>query len=135
MKTSTIFSLLAFLATAALSAPVSLNKRDGIDSDILQFALTLEHLENAFYKHALSTWSEDQFIKANFSANVYSQLKYIAHDEEIHVQYLEAGLKAAGAAPVSYTHLDVYKRQCTLGRQTCTSRIRHLGVNLLVRNP
>lgn len=101
MKTSTIFSLLAFLATAALSAPVSLNKRDGIDSDILQFALTLEHLENAFYKHALSTWSEDQFIKANFSANVYSQLKYIAHDEEIHVQYLEAGLKAAGAAPVA----------------------------------
>jgi hypothetical protein len=30
----------------------------------------------------------------------YNELKFIAHDEEGHVTYLEAGLKAAGAMPV-----------------------------------
>ncbi|ODQ63387.1 hypothetical protein NADFUDRAFT_84512 [Nadsonia fulvescens var. elongata DSM 6958] len=90
----------ALLATSAIAAPASLVKRDNIDADILQFALTLEHLENAFYKKALSTWSVDDFTNAGFSADFYSQLKYIAHDEEAHVLYLEAGLKAAGASPV-----------------------------------
>lgn len=31
----------------------------------------------------------------------YDELKYIAHDEQGHVTYLEAGLKAAGATPVA----------------------------------
>lgn len=88
------------LATSAVAAPTNLAKRDDIDADILQYALTLEHLENAFYKKALSTWSVDDFTKANFTADFYSQLKYIAHDEEAHVEYLKAGLKAAGAKPV-----------------------------------
>jgi len=67
---------------------------------ILQFALTLEHLEDAFYKKALSEWSIEAFTAAGFSEAFYDQLKYIAHDEEGHVVYLEAGLKAAGADPV-----------------------------------
>ncbi|CUM53045.1 uncharacterized protein AC631_05702 [Debaryomyces fabryi] len=88
------------MAASTIAAPVDIAKRDDIDADILQYALTLEHLENAFYKKALSTWSVDDFTNANFSSDFYSQLKYIAHDEEAHVQYLEAGLKAAGATPV-----------------------------------
>lgn len=88
------------LAASTFAAPVEIAKRDDIDAGILQYALTLEHLENAFYKKALSTWSVDDFTNANFSSDFYSQLKYIAHDEEAHVQYLEAGLKAAGATPV-----------------------------------
>src|SRR5208282_4475044 len=35
------------------------------------------------------------------NAAFYDQLKYIAHDEEEHVLYLEAGLTAAGAQPVA----------------------------------
>jgi hypothetical protein len=31
----------------------------------------------------------------------YDELKYIAHDEEGHVVYLETGLTAAGATPVA----------------------------------
>lgn len=58
-------------------------------------------MENAFYKQALSTLNESAFTAANFSADFYSQLKYIAHDEEGHVLYLEAGLTAAGAKPVA----------------------------------
>ena len=94
------FLLSGLMAASTIAAPTNTAKRDDIDADILQYALTLEHLENAFYKKALSTWSVDDFTNANFSADFYSQLKYIAHDEEAHVQYLEAGLKAAGAKPV-----------------------------------
>ncbi|KAH8672634.1 ferritin-like domain-containing protein [Tricladium varicosporioides] len=72
-----------------------------VDPVILQYALTLEHLENAFYKKALSMWPQQAFLDAGFSDKFYDQLKYIAHDEEGHVVYLEAGLKAAGAIPVA----------------------------------
>jgi hypothetical protein len=61
----------------------------------------LEHLENALYKQALSTMPLSAFTAANFSASIYDQIKYITHDEEGHVLYLEAGLKAAGAQPVA----------------------------------
>ncbi|KAK2627350.1 hypothetical protein QTJ16_003316 [Diplocarpon rosae] len=72
-----------------------------IDAVILQYALTLEHLENAFYKKALSEWDVEAFTDAGFSEKFYDDLKYVAHDEEGHVVYLEAGLAAAGAVPVA----------------------------------
>lgn len=98
-----LFSTVALLALTTVASGLALpvTKRAAVtDADILQYALTLEHLENAFYKKALSTWSVDDFTKAGFSASFYDQLKYVAHDEEGHVVYLEAGLTAAGAKPV-----------------------------------
>ena len=79
-----------------------MTKRQATDIDpaILQFALTLEHLENHFYKQALSMWTQDEFVAAGLPAMLYDELKYIAHDEEGHVLFLEAGLTAAGAMPV-----------------------------------
>ncbi len=61
----------------------------------------LEHLENAFYKKALSEWDQKAFTDAGFSEKFYDDLKYVAHDQEGHVTYLEAGLTAAGASPVA----------------------------------
>jgi hypothetical protein len=46
-------------------------------------------------------WSVDDFTNAGFTAAYYDELKYVAHDEEGHVLYLEAGLTAAGATPVA----------------------------------
>lgn len=88
------------LALSANAAP--LEKRAAItDADILQYALTLEHLENAFYKGALTSMPESDFLAAGFTPFFYDQLKYVAHDEEAHVEFLEAGLTAAGATPVA----------------------------------
>ena len=49
-------------ATAVLCAPVK--KRADIDPVILNFALTLEHLENAFYKGAIQRFSLQDFTAA-----------------------------------------------------------------------
>lgn len=90
----------ALLTSATHAAP--LEKRQSLsDADILQFALTLEHLENVFYKGGVSTWPLEAFTAAGFSADYYNNLKYIAHDEEAHVQLLTSALSAAGASPVA----------------------------------
>ncbi|TVY48613.1 Protein rds1 [Lachnellula occidentalis] len=103
MRFSTISSLAltSIMGVSALALP-PMTKRQAMDIDpvILQYALTLEHLENVFYKEALSKWDQQAFIDAGFTADFYDQLKYVAHDEEGHVLYLEAGLTAAGAMPV-----------------------------------
>jgi hypothetical protein len=91
------------LAASSIFASVSAlpaKRQAPTDADILQYALTLEHLENVFYKKALSDMPEQDWLDANFTSSFYDQLKYIAHDEEAHVAYLEAGLKSAGATPV-----------------------------------
>lgn len=90
------------LLSATSAAPTKRQAASSnIDAVILQYALTLEHLENEFYKKALSMWDQESFVSAGFPASVYDDLKYIAHDEEGHVTYLEAGLTAAGATPVA----------------------------------
>ncbi|KAK6544759.1 hypothetical protein TWF694_001442 [Orbilia ellipsospora] len=95
-----IFTLgsVAIMASTVSSLPVV--KKQDIDLVVLQFALTLEHLENVFYKKALARFSEIEFLAAGHSFEYYNNLKYIAHDEEAHVKLLTAGITAAGGTPV-----------------------------------
>lgn len=44
---------------------------------------------------------ESMFLAAGFSANYYSNLKYVAHDEEAHVELLTSALSSAGVTPVT----------------------------------
>ena len=44
---------------------------------------------------------ESEFLAAGFSSAYYNNLKYIAHDEEQHVELLTSALTAAGAMPVA----------------------------------
>ncbi|KAK4555159.1 hypothetical protein LTR86_007925 [Recurvomyces mirabilis] len=102
-------------ASAALTGLVSAlptEKRQNIDTTVLQFALTLEHLENVFYKQAIQKFSQQDFMKAGYSADYYNDLKYIAYDEQQHVLALSAALTAAGVTPnqacqYSFPYTDV----------------------------
>ena len=92
----------AAFAGVALAAPAPLvaeRATGNIDTTVLQFALTLEHLENVFYKQALQKFSVSDFQQAGYSADYYNDLKYIAYDEQTHVQALSAALTAAGVTP------------------------------------
>jgi hypothetical protein len=95
---SAIFSVAA-LAAVASAAPAA--KRAAIDdATILNYALTLEHLENTFYRQGLANFTEADFKAAGFDAEAYNRIKTISSDEATHVSFLSGALTAAGAKPV-----------------------------------
>lgn len=102
MKLTTTASAAALLlASTTLTHPVEKRQAAVTDLDILQYALTLEHLENVFYKRAVSMMSEQDFVNAGFSAAYYQNLLYIVADEEQHVNLLTTSIAGTGATPVA----------------------------------
>jgi len=100
------------VAAAALPGSVLAAGRSAVptgDLDILNFALTLEHLEAAFYTMAVATVPFEQAV-----------VRYLAQtlkkDENTHVAALTAAIKGAGGTPVgqapSYNFgADTFKTQ------------------------
>ncbi|KAK6068216.1 hypothetical protein SCUP234_10204 [Seiridium cupressi] len=95
------------VAGASLVSAAPVEKRAEItDADILNYALTLEHLEDTFYREGLAKFTEEQFADAGFDSTFYSNLMEVASDEASHVKFLTAGLTAAGATPVAECTYD-----------------------------
>jgi len=105
---ATLFTVLVSVATAyALNGvPGHLIKRQSdpsglTDADILNFALTLEHLESTFYSQGLANYSSSDFQSAsNLGGVTFNEVTEIGKDEANHVSLLTGALSAAGATPV-----------------------------------
>ncbi|KAF5024888.1 hypothetical protein F66182_3046 [Fusarium sp. NRRL 66182] len=76
------------------------------DFDILQFALTLEHLEETFYREGFATLSDDDFAPLGLSETSLSDLKAIGKTEAAHVVLLQSALAGAGFQPVEECKYD-----------------------------
>ncbi|KAG9694520.1 Ferritin/ribonucleotide reductase, partial [Aureobasidium melanogenum] len=106
MKASIIST--AVLATAASAAPALMKRQSSdIDGTILNYALTLEHLEATFYAEALEKFTAQDFAAAGFNeTDFYTNLQMIAKEEATHVNFLTTALKGAGVTPVEACTYD-----------------------------
>ncbi|KAK0526070.1 hypothetical protein OC834_000731 [Tilletia horrida] len=105
-----MFAKLAVAGLAAASivsaAPV-VEKRQAaskpdIDTIILNYALTLEHLENAFYRDSLAQYDNTAFANAGFPAWVRSRFAEIGAHEKAHVDFLTSALGANATKECTY---------------------------------
>jgi rubrerythrin len=79
------------------------------DIDLLNYALTLENLEAAFYVQGLTKLTAADFsaspllvdLSAATRGNVYDYLKIIRDDEVAHVNAISAAIKSLGGTPVA----------------------------------
>jgi rubrerythrin len=79
------------------------------DIDMLNFALTLEHLEYAFYRDGLQKFSAQDIKNSRFlqgdakrfiRSSAYRYLQLIREHEDIHVDTLTSVIKSLGGEPV-----------------------------------
>ncbi|KAL2068481.1 hypothetical protein VTL71DRAFT_16579 [Oculimacula yallundae] len=75
---------------------------DGLtDVDILEFALTLEHLETAFYQQGFAKFPDSDFVALGLTPEDLKNLKSIGGTEATHVTTLTSAIAGAGTAPVA----------------------------------
>ena len=103
MKFSSYIAAAAAIATPALAGPIKRNA-PVTDADILNFALTLEHLEDKFYREGLANYTEAQFAEAGFDAAFYANLQEVSYDETTHVSFLTGALKGK---LLGFDHLEL----------------------------
>jgi len=101
--TSNFLSLVAavsFLLTSS-AAPV-LKRANPTDIQVLQFALTLEHLEDTFYKTFLAKFSAQDFEDAGYPDWVRGRIVQIGSHESNHVAFLTTALGNDSVAACTY---------------------------------
>ncbi|EIW62541.1 uncharacterized protein TRAVEDRAFT_42899 [Trametes versicolor FP-101664 SS1] len=92
-----------FLAFAAASVVLGAPAPAQVtDTDVLQFALTLEHLESAFYAQALAKFDAQAFADAGFPDWVRGRFVQIGEHEAEHVKFLSGALGAAATQACEY---------------------------------
>jgi hypothetical protein len=84
----------------------------GTDVDVLNYALTLEHLENAFYRDAIlsreSVLSAEplQRFPEELLNQVYDNIQLIGEHESTHVDVLTTAIRTLGGEPVQAAEYD-----------------------------
>lgn len=94
------------VAAAGFAAPAALGLQSAMAQDfegpidVLNYALTLEHLEATFYRTNNAEFSAADFTDAGFGANVYGRFQNIEVHESDHVDALVATIESLGGTPV-----------------------------------
>lgn len=108
MKTAFLTTIVALACT--VSAFVTPQVRDGSsssstidDTTILNYALTLEYLESAFYTGALSNFSQDDFTNDGLPEWARGRFEQIAAHEQAHVELLSNALGSNATQACTYS--------------------------------
>jgi len=74
--------------------------------DVVNYALTLEHIEATFYRLGLEQFTEDDFTALGFQAGVRDRVATIADHEAQHVAALTAVVEELGGEAVEEAEYD-----------------------------
>src|SRR5215213_5010196 len=74
--------------------------------DVLNYALTLEHLEYAFYRDGLQEFTADDFTAAGYAGNVYEWFGIIRDHEMEHVDTITKVITDLKGEPVAEARYD-----------------------------
>lgn len=102
---------LTLLAVAALpelcvAVPAKRDSSTPTEIQILNFALTLEHLENAFYTQGLQKYTQQDFLDADLPTWARGRWNQIAQHESTHVSFLESVIGDQAVQPCTYSFPD-----------------------------
>ena len=97
---------LAAASSPALSRLAVAQQEFEDDVEVLNYALTLEHLEFAFYRDALEAFGEDAFDVGPFNESIYERLIEIRDHEQAHVETLTSVIEDLGGEPVEEAEYD-----------------------------
>jgi rubrerythrin len=78
----------------------------GSDVDVLNYALTLEHLEATFYRQGQEDFSASDFEDAGYSEQAYEFFNLIRDHEAAHVNVLISTIEELGGEPVQEAEYD-----------------------------
>ncbi|HEV2108875.1 MAG TPA: ferritin-like domain-containing protein [Thermomicrobiales bacterium] len=92
----------AFRALEAAAAQAAF----GSDIDVLNYALTLEHLESTFYRQGLEDFTVEDFTDAGYDEQVYEYFTLIGDHEAAHVNVLASTIEQLGGEPVQEAEYD-----------------------------
>lgn len=104
--TTAINATTASNTTTSVNATASSNATSG-DGFILNFALTLEYLQRAFFESGLANFTESDFANAGFEDTFYPNLQQVYFDEQSHVSFLHNTLVAANTQPTAALKYDL----------------------------
>ncbi|KAF2120909.1 ferritin-like domain-containing protein [Lophiotrema nucula] len=100
-SSSSAASSAAAAATSVAAAPAAPAAGGGLsDVDILQFALTAEHLESTFYKMGFAKFPASDFQALGLSDSQIKTLTNVGQTEATHVTTLLSAISATGTKPV-----------------------------------
>ncbi|KAH9834757.1 ferritin-like domain-containing protein [Rhodofomes roseus] len=90
---------LAAAAPARRSTPAAVT-----DTSIMQYALTLEHIEHAFYVQGLEQYDAQAFADAGYEPWVRGRFAQIREHERTHVDFLRGQLGENAPEPCNYSY-------------------------------
>jgi len=108
MQLSALFALASVMGASAMPGALKAKRQDMMgmsnvtDTQVLQYALTLENLENKFYADALDQFSAEDFSKAGYPDWVRGRMSQIASHESSHVELLAGALGDSAVQPCEY---------------------------------